>query len=136
MEKEVYKEDFYDEIFNEAMNEVFKHQQEIDNKNKQVIKEVKKLINYPFSRIKEALEYCDWKDQGYVEVEKTDYKDNNYPNHEFYRIIGNYTYFMKQDETKKFHYLVWQTSSYEDSYHGYILFPLTNGKYWKVSYSC
>ena len=43
----------------------------------------------------------------------------------------------KQDEEGKFHNMVWQTTGCcEDDYSGYLLFPLNNGKYWKISYSC
>ncbi len=125
-EKEFIDNDFYNEIFKEGMDEYYKHLKEIESKNKKAIKEVKKLIDYPFARIKEALEYCEWQDQGYVEVEITDYKDNNYPNYVFYQVIGEYTKYMRQDEDKKIHNLVWKTSSFEDCYSGEILFPLSN----------
>lgn len=33
------------------------------------------------------------------------------------------------------HYYVWQTG-YDDSYNGFLLFPIKNGKYLLVEYSC
>jgi len=52
----------------------------------------------------------------------------------------NLTYLkFKESEIRKVdHYCVWQTSDgiSGDSYWGYLLFPLSNGKYFKVSYSC
>lgn len=40
-------------------------------------------------------------------------------------------------EGKKVDYWVWQTSGYlGDDYSGFLLLPLNNGKYWKVSYCC
>lgn len=34
------------------------------------------------------------------------------------------------------HYYVWQASDFEDSYYGVLLYPLKNGKYFKLSYTC
>lgn len=81
--------------------------------------------------------------QGIVEIEKIDYKSCAYPDHEFYIIKGDKSKkkFMKQFETDEEyfdHNLVWQTNDtyVEDSYHGDILFPITNEKYLHCTYYC
>jgi hypothetical protein len=46
---------------------------------------------------------------------------------------------MRQDDEDDYNDLVWQTNGgygAEDSYSGFLLFPLKNGKYWKIKYSC
>lgn len=47
---------------------------------------------------------------------------------------------MKQNENEirnVNHYCIWQTCGIMgDDYYGYLLFPLKNGKYFKVNYAC
>ena len=103
--------------------------------NAEAIEFVKANINYDFDLI--DLDGVEWKHEGYVEVEKTDHKNCFYPNYEFYNVKGEKLNYMKQDEDGEFHNMVWQTTNgMEDDYSGFLLFPLSNGKYWKISYYC
>jgi hypothetical protein len=105
---------------------------------KEIIAFIKLHINYPFARIKEILEDLNWRHEGYVKIELTDYKQSGYSNYDFYKeISGDGRYYMKQDVKGNFHTMVWQTVGFlGDDYSGFLLFPLTNGQYWKISYSC
>lgn len=84
-----------------------------------------------------------WQPIGIVEVYETDEKTGGYSSYQHVRV--------KDDENDKLLYLkqpefdlrgvdhicVWQTCGMMgDDYSGYLLFPLKNGKYFKVSYSC
>lgn len=104
---------------------------------------VKGKIDYKFSFIKNYIdddesEYNHHRHEGFVKVELTDHKNGFYPNHKFYKIIdGDGLYYMKQDDNddNTFHCMVWQTvGSCEDDYSGWLLFPLTDGTYWKISF--
>lgn len=126
--------------FDKIMADLYKEEQKIIEKNNRVLEEVKKLINYPASYIDYALEeLSSWNDEGFVEVELTEYKESGYSNYEFYRIknSSDKRYYMKQDEDENFHDMVWQTTGCcEDDYSGYQLFPLKDGRYWKIYYNC
>jgi len=119
------------------------HQKQLEL-NSREIENVKTLIDYNFSFIEEYLEDNDWwNHSGYVEVELSDYKSCAYPSYDFYIEKGfkNVMHCMRQDDSEDdtFHCLVYQSDGgygAEDSYFGYLLFPLTNGKYWKIEYSC
>ena len=106
--------------------------------NNEAIEFVKQNINFDFDLIDfDDLSY--WKHEGYVEVEKTDYKNGFYPNYDFYVEKGNPKShkYMKQDEDENFHSMVWQTTGCcEDDYSGFQLFPLSDGRYWKISFEC
>lgn len=103
--------------------------------NAEAIEFVKANINYDFDLI--DVSDIHWQHIGYVEVEKSDYESSHYPTHEFYKVKGEKLNYMRQDDDGEFHNLVWQTSGHcEDDYSGFLLFPLSNGLYWKISYYC
>lgn len=115
--------------------EMKKEEERISALNSEAIQFVKANINYDFNLI--DLGGINWMHEGYVEVEKTDYKNSFYPNYEFYKVKGEELNYMRQDDDGEFHNMVWQrTGSCEDDYYGFQLFPLSNGKYWKISYYC
>lgn len=112
---------------------------EIDTKNKVALEFVSKNINYPFEMITDILDDNHyWQHEGYVKLEKSDYKSGFYPSYDFYTEPNSKKYhYMRQDDDGEFHNMVWQTTGpCEDDYSGYLLFPLLNGDYWKISYSC
>lgn len=121
----------------------FAKEEKIRLENDKIIKDkeieyVKNHIDYDFELIEEFL-IDEWMHESYVEVEETDYKSCAYPSYTFYKEKDNEKslLYMKQDEEGKYHNMVWQTTGFcEDDYSGYLLFPLNNGKYWKISYSC
>jgi hypothetical protein len=128
----------YDKIMRDFVNE-----EKIRLANEKIIKDkeieyVKNHIDYDFDLIEEYL-IDEWMHESYVEVEETDYKSGEYLSAVFYKEKDNEKslLYMKQDEEGKYHNMVWQTVGYcEDDYSGYLLFPLNNGTYWKISYSC
>lgn len=81
-----------------------------------------------------------WDIEGIVEVESTKDKNPLYPNYEFVYIKDDKLHlFMKTVHELDYidHYYVWQQTGYlGDDYSGWLLYPLKNGKYLKISYSC
>lgn len=107
----------------------------------------KNNIDYPFDEIEEVLEADTLCHIGYCDIERDhQYKSWEYPTHEFYRLTEDslkeypslrYKRFMLQDKMPSgSHNLVWQETLFEDCYHGYILLPLKDGRYWIVEYEC
>jgi hypothetical protein len=121
----------------EAMLEMDRVQDEINIKELEFVRE---NISYPVDNFElDEMDY--WKHEGYVDVEElVGYKSGSYPSYKFYKEKDNpksLTYMRQDDEENGYHSMVWQTVGYcGDDYSGYLLFPLTNGKYWKISYSC
>ena len=83
-----------------------------------------------------------WQPEGIVEIVLTDEKRGGYSTYQHARIKDDVQklLYMKtsfDDVRKVDHYYVWQTTGCcEDDYSGYLLFPLSNGKYFKVHYVC
>jgi len=83
-----------------------------------------------------------WMPEGIVEIVLTDEKRSGYSTYQHARIKDDKERFLYMktsfDEVRKIdHYYVWQTTGCcEDDYSGYLLFPLSNGKYFKITYSC
>lgn len=87
-------------------------------------------------------EMSEWTPVGIVEVILTDEKRSGYSNYQHGRIVDDKDklLYMKQDENDirgVKHCYVWQMTGFcEDDYSGYCLYPLKDGKYFKISYSC
>ena len=139
-----FTEEDYKNLIKE-MNEIYaeldKEQQKIDEKNKEELEKLKDLISYDIDLIESILDELEyWEYLETVEVEETENPRNGYPSYKFYIQKGEkpqYKYMRQDDED--FHNLVWQTDGgygAEDSYSGFLLFPLKNGKYWKIKYTC
>lgn len=89
-----------------------------------------------------------WAPEAIVDVVKTDEQlPGGYPPHKCVRIKDDpdKLLYMSTDFEEEFgeepfelkNCFVWQTTGYIcDDYSGFLLFPLSNGKYLKVSYSC
>jgi len=83
-----------------------------------------------------------WEPEDIVDVELTEETTSGYRSYQHARIVGDTSrrLYMKQPETEirgVDHYYVWQTTGCcEDDYSGWMLFPLKNGRYFKVNYSC
>lgn len=83
-----------------------------------------------------------WEPQGIVDIELTDDVRSGYRTYQHARIIDDKSkiLYMKipEDEIRGVdHYYVWQTTGMlGDDYSGWMLFPLKNGRYFKVNYSC
>lgn len=137
-------ENITDADFNKAMDDLMDYQHEESIKLLSAFKHVLNNIDYPSDKIKEYLRDGESRHVGYCRVfEEEDYKSCSYPGYKFYSVVkeDNQKYhipnlLMRQDDNKndKFHCLVWQTCQFEDNYTGYLLFPLTDGTYWAVSF--
>jgi len=84
-----------------------------------------------------------WTPIDIVEIYNTDEKKWGYNTYQHVRIKDDKDYLLYmiqpyEDEIRGInHYCVWQiTGMSGDEYSGYLLFPLKNGKYFKVSYAC
>lgn len=80
-----------------------------------------------------------WEPMGIVETTETDEKSNGYSRYSHVRCSDdNHLYLVQNSEIRGVkHECVWQVTGYlEDDYFGYMLYPLNNGKYFKVSYNC
>ncbi len=119
-----------------AMDEFY--EQEISLKN-EYKKKLKGLIN--IKSLWEDLEELDsWRPEGIVEVIETDKKRPNYPDHSCAEIKDEpFLLYMKTEcEVKgiNYHYVLQQTGYLGDDYSGFLLYPLKDGTYFKVSYNC
>lgn len=131
--KEREEQDFYNSIMAECIEEENKMRQERDSwkeKLKGLIK-VKKL----WRELEEDYENS-WSIDGIVELELSDEKKSGYSiKHQCARIKGESGYlYTDWNGDGVFN---WQQTGYlGDDYSGYLLYPLKNGKYLKVSYAC
>lgn len=118
-----------------AMDEFYEQENALKNEWKE---KLKGLVNVE-DLYSDLSENDSWSPIGIVEVQETDEKRPNYPNHECGRIKGEKTLYMKIecDLTDINHCYVWQqVGMMGDDYSGYLLYPLKGGKYFKVNYSC
>ena len=82
-----------------------------------------------------------WQPEGIVDIVLTDEKSSGYSTYQHARISGgeDKRLYMKTecDEIRGVdHYYVWQTTGCcEDDYSGYLLYPLKDGRYFKLWYS-
>lgn len=136
----------------EIHEEVLKKLSTEEEKRKSILKEklvyFKDNIDYDFEHVEEYLgfdiddkEYLNYHEHiGYVSVEKADYSHGFQPSACYYEITGDDNdklFYCIQDESDEhtFHVLVYQTTGYcEDDYSGYLLFPMKDGKYWKIRF--
>ena len=131
----------------EIYNEIAEYENKRFKEYQTALEYFKNNIDYPFDEIEEVLEADTLCHIGYCDIERDHhYKSWEYPTHEFYRLTEDslkeypslrYKRFMLQDKMPSgSHNLVWQETLFEDCYHGYILLPLKDGRYWIVEYEC
>ena len=131
----------------EINNEIAEYENKRFKEYQTALEYFKNNIDYPFDEIEEVLEADTLCHIGYCDIERDhQYKSWEYPTHEFYRLTEDslkeypslrYKRFMLQDKMPSgSHNLVWQETLFEDCYHGYILLPLKDGRYWIVEYEC
>lgn len=131
----------------EIYNEIAEYENKRFKEYQTALGYFKNNIDYPFDEIEEVLEADTLCHIGYCDIERDhQYKSWEYPTHEFYRLTEDslkeypslrYKRFMLQDKMPSgSHNLVWQETLFEDCYHGYILLPLKDGRYWIVEYEC
>lgn len=123
--------------YSKIMNDILMHELELKAEFKV---KLKGLINITglFRDLDETTD--SWMPVDIVEVELTDEKLRGYPTYDCGRIKGEKGYlYMKQKVTDIrgiYHVFGWQRTEYEDCYSGWQLYPLKNGLYFKISYSC
>lgn len=123
----------------EELKKIKKQQKDLKNDYK---KQLKGLINVTglYNHLNSDLE--SWYVCGIVEVYNVDEKINGYNSYQCVRIkddSDNKLYMVQPNSDIKgvTHNCVWQTTGYlGDDYSGYLLFPLSNGKYFKIEYTC
>lgn len=131
----------------EIYNEIAEYENKRFKEYQTALEYFKNNIDYPFDEIEEVLEADTLCHIGYCDIERDhQYKSWEYPTHEFYRLTEDslkeypslrYKRYMLQDKMPSgSHNLVWQETLFEDCYHGYILLPLKDGRYWIVEYEC
>lgn len=135
--QEIAEKEFMDEMMNEVWVEMDKYTEERDSWKK----ELKGLINT--KRLWEDMEEFNdyWSILGMVDIELTEEQKHGYPRHQCARIKDDDCkhLYMKTNSDVKYinHYYVWQTTGYlGDDYSGFVLYPLKNERYLKISYSC
>ena len=136
--KEIIELDWTKQM-NEIYDDIDKHEKEIQLKNKVALEFVKQNIDYDIEILE--LDCMSWNHIDYIEIEKTDYKSCAYPNSNYYIEKGNssikYLEYFEDCNNKKIQILIYQTCGYTgDDYSGFLLYPLTNNKYWKISFEC
>ena len=125
------------------LDKVLREEQRLIRKRKNVFKEqLKGLINVTglYRWLNGDMSF--WMPEDIVEIHLTDEKRSGYSSYQHARIVGDDTRFLYMktdcDEVRGIdHYYVWQTTGCcEDDYYGYLLFPLKDDTYFKISYSC
>lgn len=95
-------------------------------------------IDYNSNYAKEMLRDAESKHIGFVKVQQVEtYKHDKYPRNKYYTVIGSdiKRRFVRFDGGGEFHWIVWQTTGVlEDEYHGYLLLPMNDGRYWLTEY--
>lgn len=128
--------------YKKAMDDYYNEQ---DALKKEYRAKLKGLIN-----VTGLFRHCDedldsWTPEGIFAIEKFVNPHPRLENAEYVKIVDNandkYIIYEKVKETDLRgvdHYYVWQrtTSMEGDSYAGFLLYPLKDGRYFKLSYSC
>ena len=140
------KEKQYDEMMAEYIAEGKKYRKEESKLKNGYKKQLRGLINVS-GLFRNLDENDNWYPIGIFSIEETDYKSHHYPNHVFAKIIDDesdgekWNQYMKTIDSEirgidHYYVIQWTTGMEGDSFSGYLLYPLKNGKYFKVSYSC
>lgn len=128
--------------------EMAAEEEQIRQENREAGRYVRHFIDYPFRWVNDTFHGVNsWRHEGFVEIEHDpNYKNCFYPKDKFFVEKNSgpcpIHYMLQADRRPKsrlrrgFHSLVWQLCQLEDSYSGFILYPLKDGRYWKISFSC
>ena len=136
-----FSDDYLQQMMSDSYKEVEQEIARIEKEKKSWKKKLKGLINVT-GLFRHLEEMEGWYPYGFVEVYDTDEKRAGYKSYQHVRIKDDKDnrLYMKQPEVEIKgidHYCVWQTVGHlGDDYSGYLLYPLKNGLYFKVGYSC
>lgn len=131
----------YSDFFAEYAQEEYRIQLENEATKKEFKNKLKGLINITglFRWMDEGHDY--WLPLDIVEIKHTGELKSGYGNTLTCRIDNDdykhnlYLYHEENDIRSVNHYYCWQRG-YDDSYSGFLLWPLKNGKYLIVEYNC
>ena len=144
--------DYYDDYpdMDRVLDDLYKSERRIENKirrkNKLFLRKYGRSFTFSKSVLREFLREHEYYEAiGIVEVVPSDkgmYK--NSPHYKYFEIKGverghvyEYTKTTTDTYGNDIEYLVWQTCGYTgDEYSGFLLFPMKNGRYYKISYQC
>jgi len=136
-----FSDDYLQQMMSDSYKEVEQEIARIEKEKKSWKKKLKGLINVT-GLFRNFEEMEGWYPYGFVEVYDTDEKRGGYKSYQHVRIKDDKDnlLYMKQPESEIKgidHCCVWQTVGHlGDDYSGYLLYPLKNGLYFKVGYSC
>lgn len=126
----------------EELDKVYEELHKEEEKNKREFlkawKHFLQHINYSSEYAKELLRDADSKHIGFVKVQQVETsKYDEYPSNKYYTIVDSdiKRRFVRFDGEGDFHWVVWQTTGMlGDDYHGYLLLPMNDGRYWLTEY--
>lgn len=134
-----------------SLSEIFQEIDEADQKLKAEWKEklkdltdVEALWKHLDVGSEDECGFDSWTPIDIVEIKLTDEKSSGYSSYQHARIVGtnDKRLYMRQeiesDEPICFtYYYIWQTvGMLGDDYSGFLLYPLNDGRFFKISYSC
>ncbi len=129
MEENEFKSDM-----DELSNLMLEQEKEMKLAKEQAIQDVTGLINLDILYFfKNDLSY--WEPQGIVDLIKYDKFGKPFATESNATLEYEY---QEESEVKDIdHIYIWQNNGYSgDDYSGWMLYPLSNGKYWKIYYNC
>lgn len=133
------------ETYDSIMYDLWQEEKRIAIEEKGIKKDMRKqlkgLVNITglYRHMDESQDW--WLPIDIVELQSSDERMSGYPNYETARIVNDEQriLYMKQscDDIRGInHEYVYQRTDGEDSYSGYLLYPLKNGKYLKINFNC
>lgn len=140
--KQNQEQNEYSKLYLEVVKEIHEFNKKQRKLKSQHKKQLKDLINVNplYKYLNQDLEF--WYPLGIVEIYNVDEKRSGYSNYQHVRIKDdkdNHLYMVQPfiDVIGIDHDCVYQEVGYlGDDYSGYLLYPLTNGKYFKIEYTC
>ena len=130
--------DFYSEVWAGIAEAEKKYAQELSEKKEKFKEQLRSLLNVDL--VWNFLNDNDnWEPEGSIDIKIIEGKENG--RHIAIDLSEPTRKFERQDEHPEEagvdHVYCWQTNGYlGDDYSGWMLFPLSNGRYFRVSYSC
>lgn len=132
------EEDWHSDIWNQIVEADNKYQKELQDKKDKYKEQLKGILEvetvWSFLNDNET-----WEPEGSVEIGIIEFKENG--RHVAIDLSDKKRHFTRQEESVEEvgvdHVYCWQTNGFSgDDYSGWLLFPLTNGRYLRVRYTC
>lgn len=100
--------------------------------NKDALEYVQLHIDYDIELMR--LDGLNWNHVGFVEAEITDHKNRFYSDTNFYVEKEKYDIYYARHDNGNYHELIHSCTDCGDINQGFCLFPLTDGRYWKIEF--